>query len=127
MIYNVEGVIGVSSMFEIDSQTGEFGITTSSTSGLIENELLKIKHRTYLWLYLIFDVIENSLTHTSKERRRLVRTLLDTVDNAYTVILERSTDPHRCFGRQTSDFARNEYGPRNLALAIKKKTNHTKT
>lgn len=58
----------------------------------LESGLLDIEHRTYLRVHLIFDVIENSLTRTSKGLRELVRTLPDTVDKVYTAILERSTD-----------------------------------
>lgn len=58
----------------------------------LESALLNIEHRTYLWVHLIFDVIENSLTRTEKGLCEIVRTLPDTVENAYTAILERSLD-----------------------------------
>ena len=58
----------------------------------LERWLLKIKHRTYLWVHLIFDVIENSPTRTLNGLHELVRKLPDTVNNAYEAILEKSED-----------------------------------
>lgn len=64
----------------------------SDGQSTLSKELFKIEHRTYLWLYLIFDVIENSLTHTSKGLREIIQKLPRNVDDAYNAILERSTD-----------------------------------
>ncbi len=57
----------------------------------LEEELLKIKNLTYLWLHLILEVIRHRLESFSQRQLRLiVGTILDIVDKAYTAILERS-------------------------------------
>ena len=57
----------------------------------LEEELLRNGNRTYLWLYLILDVIRHDLESVSPNQlRRIIHTLPDTVDKAYTAILERS-------------------------------------
>jgi hypothetical protein len=58
----------------------------------LENDLLSITHRTYLWLKLIFEVIEQRLAVTKKRLRGIVGTIPDTLDKAYEAILERSVD-----------------------------------
>ena len=58
----------------------------------LEKDLLNITHRTYLWLKLIFEVIEQRLDITPKRLRRIVGTIPNTLDKAYEAILERSTD-----------------------------------
>lgn len=58
----------------------------------LERWLLKTKHRTYLWVRLVFDVIENSFAGTWNGFHEIIRKLPDTVNNAYTAILERSED-----------------------------------
>ena len=58
----------------------------------LEKDLLNITHRTYLWLKLIFEVIEQRLTVTKKRLQVIVGTIPDTLDKAYEAILERSTD-----------------------------------
>jgi ankyrin repeat protein len=58
----------------------------------LEGDLLNITHRTYLWLKLIVEVIEQRLSVTKKRLRGIVGTIPDTLDRAYEAILERSKD-----------------------------------
>lgn len=58
----------------------------------LEGDFLNITHRTYLWLKLIFEVIEQRLAITKKRLRGIVGTIPDTLDRAYEAILERSKD-----------------------------------
>jgi ankyrin repeat protein len=58
----------------------------------LEVDLLNITHRTYLWLKIIFEVIEQRLAVTKKRLRGIVGTIPDTLDRAYEAILERSKD-----------------------------------
>ncbi|KAJ5502883.1 hypothetical protein N7463_005757 [Penicillium fimorum] len=58
----------------------------------LRNQLLLISHRTYLWVTLIFDVIENSISYTNTKVKEIIRTLPRTVDEAYESILARSPD-----------------------------------
>ncbi|KFZ19805.1 hypothetical protein V501_00489 [Pseudogymnoascus sp. VKM F-4519 (FW-2642)] len=58
----------------------------------LEEEFLNITHRTYLWVKLIFDVIEQRLAITKKRLREIVGTIPDTLNKAYEAILERSTN-----------------------------------
>lgn len=64
-----------------------------SAALLLEKELLKITHRTYLWLKLIVDMIRNDPNVTTGKRlQKAVGSLPKTVDDAYESILRRSTD-----------------------------------
>ncbi|KAF3059523.1 Vegetative incompatibility protein HET-E-1 [Daldinia childiae] len=59
---------------------------------LLEDELTCIPHRTYLWVYLVFDVINNSEGITKGRLKEIVHQLPETVEAAYEKILYRSTD-----------------------------------
>ncbi|KAH8590404.1 hypothetical protein B0O99DRAFT_475824, partial [Bisporella sp. PMI_857] len=58
----------------------------------LERDFLNITHRTYLWVKLTFEVIEQRLAITKKKLQGIVGTIPDTLDKAYEAILERSTD-----------------------------------
>lgn len=58
----------------------------------LEAKLLGVAHRTYLWLKLVFDVITEQLQVTEKRLVGIVDRLPETVEKAYTAILNRSTD-----------------------------------
>lgn len=63
---------------------------------ILETELLAIEHRTYLWVYLIFDVIEGDSTiFTEADFRENIRKLPKTVEAAYDKILRRSCHVER--------------------------------
>jgi ankyrin repeat domain-containing protein 50 len=67
-----------------------------SVSACLEEDLLQITHRTYLWLKLIIDVIYKRLEVTTKiELRQVIRTIPATVDDAYEEILKHSPDISR--------------------------------
>ena len=66
-----------------------------SLSSLIKTELLKITHRTYLWLHLTFKVIRSSIGFTKSKFREIISTLPNTVKNAYQAILDKSKDKIR--------------------------------
>lgn len=61
----------------------------------LEAKLLGVAHRTYLWLKLVFDVITEELQVTEKRLLGIVDGLPETVEKAYTAILNRSTKPTR--------------------------------
>lgn len=53
----------------------------------------KVKHRTYLWLKLVFELIRKDLNSvTRKGREKIFDTIPDSVNAAYTAILDKSTD-----------------------------------
>ena len=59
----------------------------------LREELSKVEHRTYLWLKLIFELIrKDAQSITRSGRRKLFGTIPDSVDAAYTAILNQSTD-----------------------------------
>ena len=68
---------------------------SDSTQSFLQTELLKIKHRTYLWVKLILEIIYSGLDMTEKRFREIVSTMPDTVDKAYEAILKRTTDIRR--------------------------------
>lgn len=57
------------------------------------DRLKNTRNRTYLWLHLIFDVIETSLDSSKIRLERLVQKIPATVDEAYEKLLMRNTDP----------------------------------
>ncbi|KAJ5691582.1 hypothetical protein N7488_012317 [Penicillium malachiteum] len=58
----------------------------------LQEELFKIPNRTYLWVTLIFDAIENGLKYTNKEMQETIKNLPKTVDEAYEQIASRRPD-----------------------------------
>ena len=57
---------------------------------MLEEELTRVPNRTYLWVYLLFDQIENGLLLTPGNIRSEVRNIPRTVDEAYERILSKS-------------------------------------
>jgi ankyrin repeat domain-containing protein 50 len=55
----------------------------------LEKELLKVTHRTYLWLKLIFELIYSRLDRTEKRLREIISTIPHTVNEAYEEILNK--------------------------------------
>ena len=51
--------------------------------------LREFEHRTYLWLYLVLDVVQKSLESTKFRLERLVKTLPRSVADAYEKMLRR--------------------------------------
>ncbi len=76
-------------------EIGDWFNLAASVRLSLEKKLMSVTNRTYLWLKLIFDVITKQLEVTKKRLLRIVDTLPDTVEKAYTAILNRSTDPPR--------------------------------
>jgi ankyrin repeat protein len=58
----------------------------------LQNELLGMEHRTYLWLKLIVEVIRKDIGFTKKRLKRVIGTLPATVDEAYEGILSKVRD-----------------------------------
>ena len=60
---------------------------------ILEEQLLKFQNRTYLWLHLILEVVRQRLeTMSQKQIRNILSSVPETVDKAYSAILERSED-----------------------------------
>ncbi|RYP50073.1 hypothetical protein DL768_004359 [Monosporascus sp. mg162] len=55
-------------------------------------ELTRVPNRTYLWVYLVFDVLRSGIEHTQIGLRETIRKLPRTVGAAYEKILSRSRD-----------------------------------
>ena len=58
----------------------------------LEKRLTEIPHRTYLWVYLVFDHLERGFRKTKENLDHLIDTLPQSVNQAYDKILSRSTD-----------------------------------
>lgn len=64
----------------------------------LEQRLLNIPHRTYLWIHLVFDYLEDrSFKKTDKGIDEALRTLPSTVEDAYETILQRAHDKNFTF------------------------------
>ena len=60
---------------------------------ILEDELTGVPNRTYLWVHLVFDIIQESIDITEESLRAQIRELPKTVEAAYEKILSRSRDP----------------------------------
>ncbi|KAL9113110.1 MAG: hypothetical protein Q9227_002722 [Pyrenula ochraceoflavens] len=67
----------------------------SEEQELLQDELTRFPNRTYLWVFLVFDVIKNIIEITPDRLRASVRKLPQTVNTAYEKILCQSRDPSK--------------------------------
>ncbi|KAJ2987975.1 hypothetical protein NUW58_g4219 [Xylaria curta] len=89
---------------------------------LLQYELTRVPNRTYLWVNLMFGVIEDTISVTEDGLREVIRTLPKTVDAAYDRILCRSRDQEKAKRLLHIVVAASEplsVGQMQLALAIK--------
>ncbi|KAF7888284.1 uncharacterized protein EAF02_002825 [Botrytis sinoallii] len=61
----------------------------NETTSALKEKLLSMEHRTYLWLRLIFEVLEQQLKTTKNYLLQVIEKLPGTVDDAYEAILNR--------------------------------------
>ncbi|MCJ1284122.1 hypothetical protein MMC26_003453 [Xylographa opegraphella] len=80
--------------FKVKELGSKMDLSESQQSSLQE-ELLSVPHRTYLWLYLTFDTIEKKLELSKDEIAVIAKTIPKNVDEAYPTILDRSPDRDR--------------------------------
>ncbi|BCS05252.1 uncharacterized protein AKAW2_81053A [Aspergillus luchuensis] len=62
---------------------------------LLEQELAAVENRTYLWVSLTLDALDNMPDFTKGKIRQAVQHLPATVDSAYERILDRSSDKEK--------------------------------
>jgi ankyrin repeat protein len=66
---------------------------SDETKTCLADQLLKMEHRTYLWVYLVFDYLKDFyFKKTPKGMASTFVTLPKSVDQAYEQILSKSTD-----------------------------------
>ncbi|KAL8688257.1 MAG: hypothetical protein Q9218_005787 [Villophora microphyllina] len=80
--------------YKIEELGKRLDLSESDKSTLQEN-LSRIPHRTYLWLYLMFDDLSRRLDLTRDDIVAIARTIPKDVDQAYTAILEKSPDDRK--------------------------------
>ena len=61
----------------------------------LEQRLLQIEHRTYLWVYLVFDHLKQGFKKTKKDVGALLDTLPENVSQAYDKDLSKSGDEQK--------------------------------
>jgi len=77
---------------EIEDMQIELGFD-SETAMSLQNRFSKFENRTYLWLKLIIDLIRYDPDLATKDgRRRIFDEIPDSVDEAYSAILNKSKD-----------------------------------
>ena len=64
-----------------------------TVSNHLEKRLLATEHRTYLWLRLLWSIIEKSLSGTKAEMDRLIDDLPDDIQGSYEALLQKCLDP----------------------------------
>ena len=82
----------------IKSKVSELGLQLKlddSEQSALQDELLAMEHRTYLWLKLMVDVIRGELEPTKNRLKGVINTLPATVDQAYEAILSKAKDQRR--------------------------------
>ncbi|RYC59945.1 hypothetical protein CHU98_g6259 [Xylaria longipes] len=62
---------------------------------ILYEELATVGHRTYIWIHLVFAVIEEAVFLTKGDLRTNIRNLPRTVEEAYDSILRKSYDPDK--------------------------------
>ncbi|KAH6970507.1 hypothetical protein BKA56DRAFT_496680, partial [Ilyonectria sp. MPI-CAGE-AT-0026] len=79
--------------YRADQLAKERGLSDQVKGRLIDR-LLKISHRTYLWVYLVFDYLKTKdFKKTPKGVESAIVTLPETVNDAYDQILSKSKEP----------------------------------
>ena len=77
---------------QVDQLAKEKGLA-AEIKGHLDKKLLNIPHRTYLWVYLVFEHLRSqTLKKTKKEIEALISTLPESVIEAYEKILSKSKD-----------------------------------
>ncbi|KAI0437751.1 ankyrin repeat-containing domain protein [Xylaria telfairii] len=89
---------------EVDKISAEIDIVIKSRVGslseklqlqpeeqqVLQDELTRVPNRTYLWVYLMFDVIEDIISVTEDNLRETIRCVPGTLDAAYERILSKT-------------------------------------
>ncbi|TVY36127.1 Vegetative incompatibility protein [Lachnellula occidentalis] len=77
--------------YELEKIQQKRHLSLDSMRKLME-ELTKVEHRTYLWLKLVFELLNSSSYYTKRQGRdKIFHTIPPTVNAAYTAILNQST------------------------------------
>ncbi|KAJ5216887.1 hypothetical protein N7468_009895 [Penicillium chermesinum] len=71
-------------------ELAEGAALSHDTEQRLEQQLLQMEHRTYLWLYLALDDIRSTLEDSLRPSEEEIRTIPQSVDEAYEKILSRS-------------------------------------
>ncbi|KAJ5725594.1 uncharacterized protein N7483_006951 [Penicillium malachiteum] len=82
----------------IERQVPEIGRMielSQKEEALLLEQLLSIPHRTYLWLKLIFEFIQEELSLKTKTIRQITALIPDSLEKTYNAILDKSTDTER--------------------------------
>jgi ankyrin repeat protein len=77
--------------YRVERLAKEMQLTENVKKDLADR-LIKIEHRTYLWVYLVFDNIKTGFKKTKKGIEEATKSLPRTVNEAYERILAKSTD-----------------------------------
>ncbi|KAK3369256.1 hypothetical protein B0T24DRAFT_557176, partial [Lasiosphaeria ovina] len=65
---------------------------TQEQQNVLREELTRVPNHTYLWVHLIFDIINRSIIDRAEDIRSIANTIPKTVDAAYDRILSKSPD-----------------------------------
>lgn len=64
----------------------------------LQTSIARFQNRTYLWVTLIFDLLQTSPETSEDSLQKIISEIPATVDEAYEKILERSSDPEKARG-----------------------------
>ncbi|KAI0479955.1 hypothetical protein F4859DRAFT_454711 [Xylaria cf. heliscus] len=112
----------------IKSQVGKLGEKLQlqpEEEQALQYELTRVPNRTYLWVYLMFDTIEDIISVTEDDLREVIRNIPKTVDAAYDKILSRSPDREKAMRLlHIIVVAQRPLTLREMALALAIKESH---
>ncbi|KAF2623342.1 hypothetical protein BU25DRAFT_177537 [Macroventuria anomochaeta] len=78
--------------YRVEQRAGDETLSNDTAAGLLD-ALLRIEHRTYLWVHLVFDYLESEgFKKTRRGIESATRLLPTTVNQAYEKILSKSKD-----------------------------------
>ena len=80
--------------YRVNQLSGERGLNKEVTNHL-EQKLLAIPHRTYIWVYLVFDYLKQGFKKTKKGVEVPITSLPESVNQAYDKILSKSRDQQK--------------------------------
>ncbi|KAK4223637.1 ankyrin repeat-containing domain protein [Podospora fimiseda] len=77
--------------YRVERLAREQGLS-SNVKGHLAAQLLRLTHRTYLWVYLVFDYLKESFKKTQEGIDSAIETLPKNVNQAYERILNKSKE-----------------------------------
>lgn len=90
-VAKISGEIDIFARIRIQAISESLRLTTSEAE-FLRSEVMQVRSRTYLWVHVALNVIENMLEFTKTTVQQVLRNLPEGLDRLYEKILSRSQD-----------------------------------